>query len=62
MPDHEYIKLKSSVFYFLWNKRDGVKRDNVIGRQEDGGIRVVDMESQFKALKAAWCRILTNHA
>lgn len=32
----------------------------MIGRQEDGGIGVVDIESKFKALKAAWCRILID--
>lgn len=58
MPDPEYIKqLKKSIFNFIWNKRDRIKRDTVIGRQEDGGIGVVDIESKFKALKAAWCRI-----
>lgn len=61
MPDPEYIKqLKKSIFNFIWNKRDRIKRDTVIGRQEDGGIGVVDIESKFKALKAAWCRILID--
>lgn len=61
MPDPEYIKqLKKIIFNFIWNKRDGIKRDTVIGRQEDGGIGVVDIESKFKALKAAWCRILID--
>lgn len=32
----------------------------MIGRQEDGGIGVVDIKSKFKALKAAWCRILID--
>lgn len=61
MPDPEYIKrLKSSIFNFIWNKRDRIQRDTVIGRQEDGGIGVVDIESKLKALKAAWCRILID--
>lgn len=62
MPDPEYIKrLKNSIFNFIWNKRDRIKRDTVIGRQEDGGIGVVDIESKFKALKAVWCRILMDN-
>lgn len=30
------------------------------GRQEDGGVGVIDIESKFKALAAAWCRILID--
>lgn len=32
----------------------------MIGRQEDGGIGFVDIESNLKALKAAGCRILID--
>lgn len=30
------------------------------GRQGDGGVEVIDIESKFKALAAAWCRILID--
>lgn len=40
--------------------RDRKKRDTVTGRQEDGGVGVIDIESKFKALAAARCRIFID--
>lgn len=48
------------MFNFIWNKRNRIKRDTVIGRHGNGGIGVVDIESKLKALKAALCRIMID--
>ena len=37
-----------------------IKRYSVIGKQEDGGVALVDIELKFKALKSAWSKILVN--
>lgn len=49
------IKELTKCFYgFLWNKIDRIKRNTLIAEYKDGGIRMVDVESTVKALKAAW--------
>lgn len=43
--------------------RDRKKRDTVTGRQEDGGVGVIDIESKFRALAAACVESwLTQHS
>ena len=60
-PDPEYIQqIKKHIFNFVWNKHDRIKRDTVIGKKADGGVGLVDIELKFKALKAAWSKILVN--
>ena len=44
----------------MWNKHDRIKRDTVKGEKADGGVGLVDIELKFKALKAAWSKILVN--
>ena len=44
----------------MWNKHDRIKRDTVIGKEADDGVGLVDIELKFKALKAAWSKILVN--
>ena len=43
----------------MWNKHDRVKRDTVTGIKADGELGLVDIKL-FKALKAAWSKILVN--
>ena len=53
-PDKNTIKLlNAKIFEFLWNKRDRIKRNTLIGPICDGGIKIVDIESKIKALKAS---------
>ena len=43
-------------------KTERIKRNTIIGRIEEGGIGLVDIETKLKALKAAWVsRILNNN-
>ena len=54
-PPNDVIKKINTVIYgFIWQKRDRIKRNTLIGKIDKGGIGIVDIESKFKALKAAW--------
>ena len=56
-PDENTIKLlNAKIFKFLWNKRDRIKRNTLIGPIRDGGIKIVNIESKIKALKASWTK------
>ena len=49
------------LYNFIWGKRDRIKRNVLISRIEYGGINMLDVESHFLALKAAWIeRILIS--
>ena len=55
VPDESFLKdINKLIFNFIWNKRDRIKRNTLIGNTLDGGLHVVDLESKFKALKASW--------
>ena len=46
--------LKTKLFSFLWkSKRDKIKRTGLYQDLERGGIRMVDIDTRFKALKLA---------
>ena len=53
LEDSLIKKVKSSIFNFIWDKRDRIKRDTIIGNVEDGGIGLVDVELKLKAIKAS---------
>lgn len=54
--------MKNSIFNFIWNKRDRIRRDTIIGKQENGGIGLVDIELKLKALKASSVKRLTDES
>lgn len=49
-------KIKCSIFDFILDKRDTIKRDTIIGKIEDGGVGLVDIELKLKAIKASWVK------
>ena len=51
-------KMKSSIFNLVWDKRDRIKLDTIIGKVEDGGMGLVDVELKLKAIKAWWTKRL----
>lgn len=53
-------KMKNSVFNFIWNKRERISRDTVIGKQRNSGLGLVDIELKLKAIKASWVKRLTE--
>ena len=63
IPSGEYIKkITRLLCNFVWEKTERIKRNTIIGRIEEGGIGLVDIETKLKALKAAWVsRILNNN-
>lgn len=51
----EYIfKVKRLLFKFKWNTFDRIKRNTLIGDITDICLSIIDIESKFKTLKAAW--------
>lgn len=62
IPDKEYIcKVQRLLFNFIWDKSERIKRNTLIGDITDGGLSIIDIESKFKALKAAWIpRLLSS--
>ena len=47
--------LKTKLFSYLWNnKKDKIKREGLYQGIHKGGLRMVDTEIMFKALKLAW--------
>ena len=56
-----YIKEVNKIFYrFVWNSHDRIKRNTLIADICEGGIQMMDIESQFEALKASWVVKLLN--
>ena len=55
VPEEVARTVKTKLFSFLWkNKRDKIKRTGLYQDLERGGIRMVDIDIMFKALKLAW--------
>ena len=47
--------LKTKLFSYRWNnKKDKIKREGLQQDIHKGGLRMVDIEIMFKALKLAW--------
>ena len=50
-----------SMYNFIWNAKDRIKRNVLIGPYDKGGIKMIDLDCKIKSLKAAWVtRIQTN--
>ncbi|MCP3901869.1 MAG: reverse transcriptase family protein, partial [Desulfobacteraceae bacterium] len=59
-PD-EVIKEVNTLFYgFVWGKKDLIKRNVLINDVENGGLKMVDLESSLASIKAAWAVRLMN--
>ena len=58
----EIIKDMNKLFYcFIWGKRDRMRRNILRLPLDSGGANMVDIESFFSSLKAAWLpKILNN--
>ena len=57
LPTEHYIlnEINKDFFNFLWNgKGDKIKRDIMIGKYSQGGLRMIDIQSFNKALKTMW--------
>ena len=48
-------EINSLLYEFLWDgKGDKIKRTQIINKYDEGGLKMVDIESFSKALKAKW--------
>ena len=55
IPDKDFLKKTNKLIYnFLWKNTERIKRNTLIGNILDGGIGIIDLETKFKSLKAAW--------
>ena len=54
IPDGFIQKLNTLLFNYIWGKRDKVKRNVIINDYEKGGLKMIDIESQFTSIKASW--------
>ena len=61
IPEKFIKDIDQRIFKFLWGKRDQIKRKSVINKLEEGGLNMLDLQTQIHALKAAWTsRIITS--
>ena len=50
-----FIKELDKVIYkFIWGKKDKIRRRTIICPLNEGGLNMIDIESQFMSLKSAW--------
>ena len=53
VPEKYRKEIDSKCFKFIWNnKPDKVKRNTVVGKLGNGGLKTIDIQSYFKSLKA----------
>ena len=53
--------LKKIFYKFLWKgKQDKIKRSIIINEYEEGGIKMPDIQSFYKALKMSWLHKLLD--
>ena len=57
----KFIKeLNQLIFKFLWNGKDKIRRVSVISNYEEGGIKMVDVDSMIISLRLAWLKRIFN--
>ena len=62
VPDGFIKKINKILYNFIWGVRDKIQRRIIKNSISKGGLQMVDVESQFFAVKAAWItRMLKNN-
>ena len=54
VPNYVATELKKLFYYYLWGKRDRVKRSNVCQAKKHGGLNMLDVDNFILSLKASW--------
>ncbi len=55
-------QIERLLYKYIWNSHDRIKRNQLINQIEEGGLNMIDIVSQFEALKAVWMnRILQEN-
>ena len=60
VPKGIIVELNAMFYEFIWGKIDKVKRNVLINDYENGGLKMVDIESLFSSVKASWIIRLVN--
>ena len=54
VPEKFICSLNQSIYSFLWNGKDKVRRLAVINNIENGGLKLTDFETSIKSLRLVW--------
>ena len=61
VPNYIIQKVEKMLYDFLWNGGKGfIKRKTIIGNIEQGGLKMIDVNSMFNALKIKWIQRYNN--
>ena len=55
-PEHIIKELNQLLHKFLWKGKDEVTRASAINNYEEGGIKMIDIESLIKSLLLSWLK------
>ncbi|KAL9983202.1 hypothetical protein ACROYT_G005340 [Oculina patagonica] len=55
-PENIIKELNQLIYKFLWKGKDKVTRVSAINNYEEGGIKMVDIESTIKSLRLSWMK------
>ncbi len=59
----EFLQEVEKIFFkFLWENAERIKRKTLIGKKEDGGLKMLDIHCKNAALKAGWGKRLTENS
>ena len=56
VPKEIVKELNQMIFNFLWKGTDKVTRLSTINEYENGGLKMIDLESMIKSLRLAWLK------
>ena len=56
VPKEIVKELNQMIFKFLWKEIDKVTRLSTINEYENGGLKMIDLESMIKSLRLAWLK------
>ena len=55
VPDYVIKEANKMLFQFIWSsKKEKVKRTTITGYMEYGGLKMIDLENQIRAMKLKW--------
>ena len=55
VPDYVIKEANKMLFQFIWSsKKEKVKRTTITGYMEYGGLKMIDLQNQIRALKIKW--------
>ena len=60
-PSNIIKQVNHIIFSFLWRGKDKTTRPSAINTLEEGGIKMIDIESMIKALRLAWLKRIYNN-